>query len=230
MGFVGEVSAFSCGEASTLRPQPVGSTSLVACCRAVARRLSTRCGGWTGERSVAALPLVLVCIAAAPAPAVNTIERWVMLGGRSAAVAAQPTSLTLLRRARARHQLAQQVVNLGMILASALIIWKSLILFTASESPVVVVLRCVRATRRSPSGVQLGRLPQLARRQQHTESTPRRSGSMEPAFQRGDILFLNNWVRPRVLCALQTPACVLRLCGVLNERVRLPRPSTLALN
>jgi hypothetical protein len=39
--------------------------------------------------------------------------------------------------------LAQQIINLGMILSSALIIWKSLILFTCSESPVVVVLRWV---------------------------------------------------------------------------------------
>jgi signal peptidase len=58
-----------------------------------------------------------------------------------------------------KRELAQQIINLGMILSSALIIWKTLILFTKSESPVVVVL----------------------------------SGSMEPAFQRGDILFLNNW-------------------------------------
>ena len=45
-----------------------------------------------------------------------------------------------------------------MVVLSALMIWKGLMAFTASESPVVVVL----------------------------------SGSMEPAFQRGDILFLTN--------------------------------------
>ena len=45
-----------------------------------------------------------------------------------------------------------------MIVFSALMMWKGLILLTHSESPVVVVL----------------------------------SGSMEPAFQRGDILFLDN--------------------------------------
>ncbi|KAL6633266.1 hypothetical protein ACP70R_025937 [Stipagrostis hirtigluma subsp. patula] len=45
----------------------------------------------------------------------------------------------------------------GMILTSALIIWKGLMLVTGSESPVVVVL----------------------------------SGSMEPGFQKGDILFLH---------------------------------------
>lgn len=50
-----------------------------------------------------------------------------------------------------------QGVSLGLIVTSALIIWKTLMLVTGSESPVVVVL----------------------------------SGSMEPAFYRGDILFLN---------------------------------------
>jgi len=45
----------------------------------------------------------------------------------------------------------------GMIITSALMIWKGLILATGSESPIVVVL----------------------------------SGSMEPGFSRGDILFLN---------------------------------------
>jgi signal peptidase len=57
-----------------------------------------------------------------------------------------------------KRQLAFQGLNLAMIVFSALMIWKSLIVYTKSESPVVVVL----------------------------------SGSMEPAFQRGDILFLNN--------------------------------------
>uniref|UniRef100_A0A7S0YZE4 Signal peptidase complex catalytic subunit SEC11 n=1 Tax=Hemiselmis tepida TaxID=464990 RepID=A0A7S0YZE4_9CRYP len=60
-----------------------------------------------------------------------------------------------LRSMRTR-QLAHQVINLGLIVTSALMIWKSLMVVTNSESPVVVVL----------------------------------SGSMEPAFQRGDILFL----------------------------------------
>ena len=44
----------------------------------------------------------------------------------------------------------------GLIVTSVLIIWKTMILVTGSESPVVVVL----------------------------------SGSMEPGFYRGDILFL----------------------------------------
>ncbi|GAU47328.1 hypothetical protein TSUD_291500 [Trifolium subterraneum] len=46
---------------------------------------------------------------------------------------------------------------MGMIVTSALIIWKALMCITSSESPVVVVL----------------------------------SGSMEPGFKRGDILFLH---------------------------------------
>eukprot|EP00271_Cylindrocystis_brebissonii_P010758 TRINITY_DN27117_c0_g1_i1.p2 TRINITY_DN27117_c0_g1~~TRINITY_DN27117_c0_g1_i1.p2 ORF type:complete len:181 (-),score=20.50 TRINITY_DN27117_c0_g1_i1:768-1310(-) len=55
------------------------------------------------------------------------------------------------------RQLATQGINLGMIVTSALIIWKTLMCVTGSESPVVVVL----------------------------------SGSMEPGFRRGDILFLH---------------------------------------
>jgi len=59
-----------------------------------------------------------------------------------------------------KRQLTFQLLNLAMIVFSALMIWKGLMFATKSESPVVVVL----------------------------------SGSMEPAFQRGDILFLNNSV------------------------------------
>ncbi|EFJ20232.1 hypothetical protein SELMODRAFT_109521 [Selaginella moellendorffii] len=63
-----------------------------------------------------------------------------------------------VRSVRSIHyrQLATQIISLGMIVTSALIIWKGLMCVTGSESPVVVVL----------------------------------SGSMEPGFQRGDILFL----------------------------------------
>eukprot|EP00600_Ochromonadales_sp_CCMP1393_P017987 CAMPEP_0175020204 /NCGR_PEP_ID=MMETSP0005-20121125/13993_1 /TAXON_ID=420556 /ORGANISM="Ochromonas sp., Strain CCMP1393" /LENGTH=174 /DNA_ID=CAMNT_0016278043 /DNA_START=83 /DNA_END=607 /DNA_ORIENTATION=+ len=57
-----------------------------------------------------------------------------------------------------KRQLSFQALNLAMIVFSALMIWKGLMVVTKSESPVVVVL----------------------------------SGSMEPAFQRGDILFLTN--------------------------------------
>lgn len=43
-----------------------------------------------------------------------------------------------------KRQLAFQALNLAMIVLSALMIWKSLMVVTKSESPVVVVLRCVR--------------------------------------------------------------------------------------
>merc|ERR1711879_1110948 len=52
-----------------------------------------------------------------------------------------------------------QVLNFLSVVTSALMIWKSLICLTGSESPVVVVL----------------------------------SGSMEPAFYRGDLLVLTNY-------------------------------------
>ncbi|XP_006648163.1 signal peptidase complex catalytic subunit SEC11C-like isoform X2 [Oryza brachyantha] len=57
---------------------------------------------------------------------------------------------------RIRHALLQ-IFTLGMVITSALIIWKGLVVMTGSESPVVVVL----------------------------------SESMEPGFERGDILFLH---------------------------------------
>eukprot|EP00299_Pterocystis_sp_00344_P009541 c4050_g1_i1.p1 GENE.c4050_g1_i1~~c4050_g1_i1.p1 ORF type:complete len:185 (-),score=28.64 c4050_g1_i1:42-596(-) len=60
-----------------------------------------------------------------------------------------------LKRMDAREY-AHQIMSLGMVVCSALMIWKFLMLTTMSESPVVVVL----------------------------------SGSMEPGFQRGDILVL----------------------------------------
>uniref|UniRef100_K3X4T4 Signal peptidase complex catalytic subunit SEC11 n=1 Tax=Globisporangium ultimum (strain ATCC 200006 / CBS 805.95 / DAOM BR144) TaxID=431595 RepID=K3X4T4_GLOUD len=59
---------------------------------------------------------------------------------------------------RNKRQLAHQALNLSMVVLTALMIWKGLMMYTQSESPVVVVL----------------------------------SGSMEPAFQRGDILYLDN--------------------------------------
>jgi signal peptidase len=60
-------------------------------------------------------------------------------------------------RTMPKRQYLMQGVSLGLIVTSALIMWRSLMLLTSSESPVVVVL----------------------------------SGSMEPAFYRGDILFLH---------------------------------------
>merc|ERR1719370_2568065 len=58
-----------------------------------------------------------------------------------------------------KRQFLYQVLSFGMIVSSALMIWKGLMVVTGSESPIVVVL----------------------------------SGSMEPAFQRGDLLFLTNY-------------------------------------
>ncbi|CAH1251360.1 signal peptidase complex catalytic subunit SEC11A [Branchiostoma floridae] len=58
-----------------------------------------------------------------------------------------------------KRQLYYQVLNFAMIVSSALMIWKGLMVVTGSESPIVVVL----------------------------------SGSMEPAFHRGDLLFLTNY-------------------------------------
>lgn len=58
-----------------------------------------------------------------------------------------------------KRQLYYQCLNFGMIVSSALMIWKGLMVVTGSESPIVVVL----------------------------------SGSMEPAFHRGDLLFLTNY-------------------------------------
>ncbi|KAG8652059.1 signal peptidase complex catalytic subunit SEC11A [Manihot esculenta] len=57
----------------------------------------------------------------------------------------------------AEMALIRQALSLGIIVTSALMIWKALMCITCSESPVVVVL----------------------------------TGSMEPGFKRGDILFLH---------------------------------------
>lgn len=56
-------------------------------------------------------------------------------------------------------QFLYQVLSFAMIVSSALMIWKGLMVVTGSESPIVVVL----------------------------------SGSMEPAFHRGDLLLLTNY-------------------------------------
>ncbi|RDX83022.1 Signal peptidase complex catalytic subunit SEC11C, partial [Mucuna pruriens] len=55
------------------------------------------------------------------------------------------------------RQVLTQLLTLGLIVTSALVIWKGLMCVTGSDSPVVVVI----------------------------------SGSMEPGFKRGDILFLH---------------------------------------
>lgn len=43
-------------------------------------------------------------------------------------------------------QLYYQVLNFGMIVSSALMIWKGLMVVTGSESPIVVVLRYSRGS------------------------------------------------------------------------------------
>eukprot|EP00951_Prasinocladus_malaysianus_P015828 scaffold122120_cov35-Prasinocladus_malaysianus.AAC.2 len=82
------------------------------------------------------------------------------------------------------RQTISQIVNLGvptaagMIVTSALIIWKSLMLITGSESPVrLCPVSFFLMDPASPVVVVL-------------------SGSMEPGFQRGDILFLNLGNKP----------------------------------
>ncbi|XP_010920144.1 uncharacterized protein [Elaeis guineensis] len=65
-------------------------------------------------------------------------------------------NLGSIRSLQTRQSLTQ-AVNLGLVVTSALILWKGLMCVTGTESPVVVVL----------------------------------SESMEPGFQRGDILFLH---------------------------------------
>ncbi|ERN05190.1 hypothetical protein AMTR_s00007p00012260 [Amborella trichopoda] len=64
---------------------------------------------------------------------------------------------TAFDRSHCNNGLKHPSWHLGLIVTSALIIWKGLMCVTGSESPVVVVL----------------------------------SGSMEPGFKRGDILFLH---------------------------------------
>ncbi len=82
--------------------------------------------------------------------------------------------------------MAFQTLNLAMIVFSALMMWKGLMVVTQSDSPVVVVLRCAsESAPRPPMAPPLTPAP-----------APRFSGSMEPAFQRGDILFLTNYEDP----------------------------------
>ncbi|THH18879.1 hypothetical protein EW146_g2174 [Bondarzewia mesenterica] len=66
-------------------------------------------------------------------------------------------AIKTIRKLGIRHVLLQ-VLNFASVIASGLMIWKGLGLFTNTEAPIVVVL----------------------------------SGSMEPAFYRGDLLFLTN--------------------------------------
>lgn len=70
-----------------------------------------------------------------------------------------PHSMMTLTICKKSSQHLYQFLSFGMIVSSALMIWKGLMVVTGSESPIVVVL----------------------------------SGSMEPAFHRGDLLFLTNF-------------------------------------
>ncbi len=63
------------------------------------------------------------------------------------------------------RQLLTQIIVLGTVVSSALMMWKGLMLVAYSESPVVVVLTYLLFYLLS-------------------------SGSMEPSFYRGDILFI----------------------------------------
>jgi len=63
-----------------------------------------------------------------------------------------------------KRQVYFQALNFAMIVASALMMWKGMMVVTGSESPIVVVL----------------------------------SGSMEPAFFRGDLLFLTNYQEDKI--------------------------------
>ena len=69
--------------------------------------------------------------------------------------------LKTLRSMKIRDYISQ-FIALGIVVCSALMIWKFMMFATYSESPIVVVL----------------------------------SGSMEPGYQRGDLLFLTMWSSP----------------------------------
>lgn len=73
-------------------------------------------------------------------------------------------------------QVLLQVLNFVQVLASGFMMWKGLGLITNAESPIVVVLRCV-------DSIDVAWL---------VLNVLRCSGSMEPAFYRGDLLFLTN--------------------------------------
>jgi signal peptidase len=67
-------------------------------------------------------------------------------------------------------------MNFAMVISTGLMVWKGLGLVTNTESPIVVVLRYV--DQRFVLFTSPADLPH--------------SGSMEPAFYRGDLLFLTN--------------------------------------
>jgi hypothetical protein len=77
---------------------------------------------------------------------------------RRASPVNSPQPTTMLSALQNPRQAAAQILNFGLILSTAFMMWKGLSVISDSPSPIVVVL----------------------------------SGSMEPAFQRGDLLFLWN--------------------------------------
>lgn len=86
--------------------------------------------------------------------------------------------LSELRRLKPR-QFLSQILNFTLILGTAFMIWKGLSVATDSPSPIVVVLSGRSAAPISP--------PRKSARELNAGTD-----SMEPAFQRGDLLFLWN--------------------------------------
>lgn len=90
------------------------------------------------------------------------------------------SSSGLIRCSNLSTQVLLQILNFASVLSSGLMIYKGLGLITNTESPIVVVLRCVDLFARCCCSMCAERV------------NPNFSGSMEPAFYRGDILFLIN--------------------------------------
>lgn len=82
-----------------------------------------------------------------------------------------------------------QTLNLLTVVASGLMMWKGLCLLTNSESPIVVVLSYVSS---SLSHFLLRNVFGLITEGKLGVYCKSCRGSMEPAFYRGDILFLMN--------------------------------------
>ena len=87
-----------------------------------------------------------------------------------------------------------------MVVLSALMIWKGLMVLSGSESPIVVVLRYVafffQAQLHSYSRQAVSSTPFYATRQTNLVISilfSSFSGSMEPVMYRGDLLFLNKF-------------------------------------
>ena len=91
--------------------------------------------------------------------------------------------LSELRRLKPR-QILSQILNFALILGTAFMIWKGLSVATNSPSPIVVVLSGRYASSSSSSPRQ-----RVCGKQTDTFGG---GCSMEPAFQRGDLLFLWN--------------------------------------